>query len=244
MDQSIDEPGPQTDPVVVIGDEEFAVSASEPFVFGRCDGAGVVGLDANDMGISGVAGSVEAAWNAWWVVNQSTKRPLLLEHPSTPGQLHLAPGQRHAIMTDQLNVLVPGAIFTHALLVRMPDSYAADLRGGSGRLTSGTITGTAVTLSNRERDALAAVCAGYLESFPHRREHPNTYEEAARLLGGDSWTGDRVRKAVERVKQRFAQKHGTYFEGPQANYELAASLIANGVLSGADLGRLPGRRPR
>ncbi len=99
-------------------------------------------------------------------------------------------------------------------------------------------------MSDRERDALAALCAGYLRSFPHRREHPHTYEEAAGLLGGAPWSADRVRKSIERVKTRFATKGGVYFEGPQANYELAGHLISTGILSGEDLARLaePGSR--
>ncbi|MEA3216903.1 MAG: hypothetical protein QOJ19_3059, partial [Acidimicrobiia bacterium] len=48
--------------------------------------------------------------------------------------------------------------------------------------------------------------------------------------------------AVERVKDRFAAKQTVYFQGPQANYDLAANLVASGALSGQDLARLPGRR--
>jgi len=233
----------QGEAAIEIGEEEFSASAQSPFVFGRADTDGVVGLDANDMGISAVAGSVEMAWGVWWVVNQSTKRPLLVEHPGGPSQLRLVPGHRHPATTDRLSVLVPGAIYTHVLEVTLPPAYASELQGGTGRLTTGTLTGADVSISERERDALAALCAGYLESFPYRREHPTTYEEAAQLLGGPPWSGDKVRKAVERVKVRFATKGEQYFEGPQANYDLAAHLITGGMLSGEDLRRLPGRRP-
>ncbi len=228
---------------VLIDGEEFEVSPAQAFVFGRVDGEGVVGLDAGDMGISAVAGSLESAWGVWWVVNQSTKRALILEHPTGPGQFRLAPGHRHALTSERMRVLVPGAIYTHVLEVVLPGDYAEELRGGNARLTTGTLTAAAVALSDRERDALAALCAGYLRAFPHRREHPHTYEEAARLLGGDPWNADKVRKATERVKDRFANKGGLYFEGPQANYELAAHLISSGILSGEDLGRLA-ERPR
>ena len=66
---------------VVIDGERFSASYSSPLVFGRADAEGIVGLDATDMGISAVAGSVELAWGVWWVVNQSTKRALLIETP-------------------------------------------------------------------------------------------------------------------------------------------------------------------
>jgi hypothetical protein len=227
---------------LLVDGEEFHGSAEAPFVFGRAEGEGVVGLDANDMGISAVAGSVEFAWGAWWVVNQSTKRPLLLEHPAGPAQLRLEPGHRHPVMTEQLSVLVPGVIATHVVEVVVPEDYAAALHDSDGRLTTGTLVGVTVNLSEREREALAALCAGYLESFPRRREHPSTYAEAAGLLG-PGWSADKVRKAVERVKERFASKQAVYFEGPQANYDLAAHLVASSILSGEDLARLPGRRP-
>jgi len=230
---------------VLIAGEEFAALADVPFVFGRTDGEGVVGLDPNDMGISAVAGSIEAAWGLWWLVNESTKRPLLIDYPGGPGPVRLSPGHRHALVSGQLNVLVPGAVYTHVVEIVLPATYAQGLSANPGRLTTGTITGAVVSLSDRERDALAGVFAGYLESFPHRREHPNTYEVAAALLGGEpaSWSADRVRKSVERVKARFATKQSTYFEGPQANYDLAAHLLSTAVLSGEDLARLARRRP-
>lgn len=228
---------------VLIDGEEFTATEESPFVFGRGDADGVTGLDANDMGISAVAGSIESAWGVWWVVNESTKRPLLLEHPAGPAQLRLAPGHRHAVTTDQLSVLVPGAIFTHVIEVVLAGNYVAGLQGSSSRLTTGTLIGSELNLSTRERSALTALAAGYLESFPHRREHPNTYARCAQLLGED-WTPDMARKAVERVRSRFADKQELYFEGAQANYELCQHLVASGALTGTDLVALPGRASR
>lgn len=215
------------------------MSAEVPFVFGRADSDGVVGLDASDMGISAIAGSVESAWGVWWVVNQSKKRPLLLQHPAEPNRLTLAPGHRHALTTDRAEVLVPGAIFTHVLAVTLPDVYVSQLRAGVGRVSTGTLTEARVGLTPADRKALVGLCAGYLESFPRRREHPNTYAEAARLIG-EGWTGTRVRKAVERVKAKYAEE-GIYFQGSEANYELAANLVSSGVLTGEDLHCLAGR---
>lgn len=151
---------------VDIASESFEVPAGVPFVFGRADSEGVVGLDANDMGISAIAGSLEAAWGVWWVVNQSKKRPLLLEHPVEPNRLTLAPGHRHALTTDRVDVLVPGAIFTHVLAVSLPDVYVSQLRAGIGRLSTGTLTEVRVSLTPADRLALVGLCAGYLESFP------------------------------------------------------------------------------
>jgi len=218
---------------ILVGDEVFTACADVPFVFGRVDADGVVGLDANDMGVSAVAGSVELAWDVWWVVNQSAKRPLFLEHPAGPGHVRLAPGHRHAVMTTRINVLVPGAIFTHLLEVVLPSGYGSTLAAPPARLTTGTLAGGEVALSRRERDALVALFEGYLMPFPRRFEHPCTYAEAAAVLGAD-WTPDGVRKATERVKTKFA-KAGVYFEGARANDELAAHLVGTGVLSGDDV---------
>jgi len=229
--------------VVVIDGEQFSASDSGPLVFGRTDAEGIVGLDAADMGISAVAGSVELAWGVWWVVNQSTKRALLIETPAGPGRITLPAGHRHALMHERVDVLVPGAVYTHVVEVSLPAGYSTQLTGAAGRLTTGTLTSAEVSLSERERDALVALCAGYLEPFPYRQEQPRTYAEAAELLGGD-WNPDKVRKAIERVKERFATKESVYFEGSRANDELAGHVIAAGMVNGADLARLPGRQTR
>ena len=220
---------------MVIGDEEFGLAQERPFVFGRADADGVVGLDANDMGISAEAGSVEWAWGMWWVVNRSRKRPLLLDGGGGSCQ-PLACGQRHAIGVRRLSILVPGAIYTHRLEVAVPNADLA--RFQVDRPSSGTITGE-VTLHERERDVVVALLSGYLQEFPRRQARPLTYQQAADLLG-PPWTKTTVRKQLERLKERLAG-NGVYFEGPHANYDLADHLIGNGLLSPTDLSRLPPR---
>jgi len=222
--------------VVLVGDEEFLVSAEEPFVFGREDSPGVIGLDSADMGISGLAGTVEWKWGVWWVVNRSSKRPLVLDSGAGTPPLHLGCGQWHAICVPRLNVLVPGVIYTHRLEVVVT---TVDLiRFDCTRLSSGTIT-SEISLTERDRDAVVALLSGYLETFPRREARPRTYQKAAELLG-PPWTKTTVRKQLERLKERLADA-GVYFEGPRANFDLADHLIGNGLLSPADLDRLPGR---
>ena len=222
---------------VLIDGEEFSVAAGHPFVFGRADGDGVVGLDANDMGISAVAGSIEWAWGLWWVVNHSRKRRLLLDAGTGGEPQRLDCGQRFAINVRQLSVLVPGAVYTHRLDVVVPEDSLA--RVTPDRPTSGTFTAGELTLSERDKDALTALLGGYLESFPRRQAHPRTYQQAADLLG-PPWTAVTVRKQIERLKARAARV-GVYLEGPHANDDLADHLITNGLLTTADLERLPGR---
>ena len=84
-------------PAVVLAGETFSLSPDQPFVFGRADTDDIVGLDANDMGISAEAGSVECAWGLWWVVNRSRKRRLLLDDDGGGVPQRLDSGHRHAI---------------------------------------------------------------------------------------------------------------------------------------------------
>ena len=218
---------------VVIGEEEFRLAQDRPFVFGRADADGVVGLDPNDMGISAVAGSVEWAWGLWWVLNHSRKLRLLLDSGGGGAPQGLDCVQRRAVTTPRLSVLVPGVIYTHRLEVLVP--AAALGRVPDDRPSSGPITGD-LRLTERERDVVVALLSGYLEDFPRRQSRPRTYQQVAELLG-PPWTKTTVRKQVERLKERLAHS-GVYFEGPQANYDLADHLIGNGLLTPADLERL------
>jgi hypothetical protein len=223
-----------TDATVLISGEEFEVTPEQPFVFGRADGEGIVGLDASDMGISAIAGSVEWSWGLWWMVNHSRKRRLLLDDGSGGQPQRLECGQRFAINVRRLAVLVPGAVYTHRIEVIVPESHLARVEGS--RLTSGTLTTGDLRLSERDKDVLVALFSGYLEAFPRRSSRPRTYQQAAGLLG-PPWTNVTVRKQIERLKER-ATRTGVYFEGPHANYDLADFLVSNGLLVPADLARL------
>jgi hypothetical protein len=106
------------------------------------------------------------------------------------------------------------------------------------RITSGTLIAGDMRLSERDKDVLAAMFSGYLESFPRRTMRPRTYKQTAELLG-PPWTAVTVRKQIERLKDRAARAD-VYFEGPHANYDLADHLVANGLLVPDDLARLGG----
>ena len=219
---------------VFIAGDEFEVTTDKPFVFGRCDGDGVVGLDSSDMGISATAGSVEWAWGLWWLVNHSRKRRLLLDDGSGGQPQRLECGQRFAINVRHLTVLVAGAIYTHRVEVAIPECDLAVVEGT--RITSGTVTTDDLQLSERDKDVLIGMFSGYLEAFPRRSGRPHTYQQTADMLG-PPWTNVTVRKQVERLKERCARV-GLYFEGQHANYDLADHLISNGLLVRGDLERL------
>jgi hypothetical protein len=159
---------------VLVDGQEFGLSKDVQFLFGRADGHGLVGLDEKDMGISAVAGCVEYAAQLWWVVNRSRKRRLLLEVGSGGNPIPLESGQRFAVSTPRLVVLVAGAIFTHKIELFIPEDEVARVEPSP---SSGTVTGGDIRLSERDRDALVALLGGYLEEFPRRNPRPRTYQE-------------------------------------------------------------------
>lgn len=225
---------PATRGWVVLGGETFDVDPETPLVFGRADQPGVIGMDATDMGISAESGALERRYGVWWLVNRSRKRRLLVELRPGQAPIRLDCGDRQALTTSPVVVLVPGAVYTHRLEVHLPAEDLLPLQSAGGD-TTGTITNADLGCTERDLDALTALCAGYLRSFPRHDPRPSSYGEAAELLGGE-WTPLRVRKQVERVKERLKrQEH--YFEGPRANYLLAEFLLDGRIVSPGDLDR-------
>jgi hypothetical protein len=225
---------------VAIDGAARTLGPDESLVFGRADDLqkGVVGLDASDMGISAQAGSVHYAWDVWWVENRSSKRRLLVEEDGSPTHHTLAPGHRYAVARARAVVLVPGAVYTHRIEIAPEEAYLERLRANPA-MSTGTLVGDDVRLSDRDRLALAAMFEGFLVSFPRRNPHPVTYAEAAERLG-PPWDKTKVRKQIERVRERLAHA-GLYFDGPRANYDLAEHLIGNGLLRPDDVEALPDR---
>lgn len=229
--------------LVCVGDDRLTATVDRPLVFGRSDveadgdspdsaAWGVIGLDPQDMGISGRSLAVEFDQGLWWLANLSAKRNLLLDPGYGSAMITLRPGQRHAIAVSPLGVLVPGAIFTHRLDVYVPDEGLA-MRRPSELGASGTIVGEDLHLTDSDRQALAAVFSPLLRAWPRRGAHPLSYQEAADLLG-PGWTGTSVRKHLERVRQRLADS-GAFFDGSHAKDDLGQYLLDNGVLTADDL---------
>jgi hypothetical protein len=246
--------------LVCIGDDQLTATVDRSLVFGRADvridasqvpppdGAAtgdlsIIGLDPQDMGISGRSLAVEFDQGVWWLTNLSTKRNLLLDPGYGSAMITLRPAQRHAVAVSPLGVLVPGAIFTHRLDVHVPDEALALVRSAEGANdgASGTITAEDLHLTESARQALAAVFSPLLRAWPRRGGHPLSYQEAATLLGA-GWTGTAVRKHLERVRQRLADS-GTFFDGTHAKDDLGRYLLDNGVLTASDLATVDRTRP-
>ena len=221
---------------ILVGNRSFAARETSPFIFGRRDGADVVGLDPDDMGISSVAGSIEFDVGLWWVFNLFESGRYFWSR---------APVHRRFGLTLASGCLFsprprrwcwsPGAIYTHRMDVHIAREYASLLKVSTAP-TSGTINFGEVELSERDRDALSALLCGYLRPFPFRNARPLSYQQAADLLG-DPWTKTTVRKQIERLKERFTRS-GLYFQGPRGNDELADHLLSTGVMSQLSLDRL------
>jgi hypothetical protein len=235
------DPGDGTSVEVLIGGARHVATARSGVVFGRSDAVGIVGLDPADMGISAKAGGVEREWGVWWVVNHSGKRRLLVEESNGAADIPVECGDRYALTSRRVVVLVPGAVRTHRIEVVLPEAAVAALHVDDP-VSTGTLTFDRAPLSDKDLTVLTAVFEGYLLPFPRRDGRPRTYQEAADILG-PPWSRVTVRKQVERIKERF-RREGFYFEGLRANDDLASHLLANGILNPADLTRLErgGRR--
>ena len=101
----------------------------DPFTFGRSQRTTLC-LDPSDLGISRVAGSLEADAGVWWLVNKSGVRPL--EVVDDVGIRTVLPPGRRMALTAPITVVVEGATRRHALTVDLPDS-ALDRLGRGGR---------------------------------------------------------------------------------------------------------------
>ena len=226
--------GRVSDATVQIGEREFIVAPDRAFDFGRADADGVVGLDATDMGISSRAGSV--FWEGvWFVANTSRKCPLYLDQGPVLGVQVLDCGHRHAINVEPLGIEVRGLTRTHFITIVVPPADLA--RVNLDRPTNGTVVNV-VSLSDPERDVAVAMFEGYLLRPPRHQPWPRTYAAAAKRLGGER-TKDSVRKQMEHLRDRLAEDHQMYFDGPRALYELADEFIRTRVISPDDLMRLP-----
>ncbi|HTW09849.1 MAG TPA: hypothetical protein VME46_20270 [Acidimicrobiales bacterium] len=221
-------------------DQRFQVAEGEELTFGRSQRATLC-LDPADLGISRVAGSLEAEAGVWWLVNKSTVRPL--EVVDDVGiRTVLPPGRRMAV-TAPITVIVEGAMRRHALTVDLPDGA---VEGASRRplpaveAEEGNPTRAAsdVSITPADKLALVALFAGYLEPFPRYDPHPKSYADAAGRL---DWPRTTLVKRVEYLRTRLTNAGVPNLLGENALQHLAEWALATGLISRADLALLPPR---
>jgi len=219
---------------VLVGKEPYTVHSGEAFTFGRSQECTAC-LDVNDRGISRVAGSVELVGDTLFVTNRSQVRPLSIVDPLGFRSV-LAPGRRLAV-DQRLSVVVEGQIRRHELVIStqaLPtsDLPVPDLEALSAKDEIKTEMGGEVAYTAKDRLALVALFAGYLEGFPRHDPRPRSYAEAAARLG---WPRSTLMKRVEHLRNRLIAAGVPSLYGERALEALAEHVIATGVITREDL---------
>ncbi len=219
---------------VMVGNEPHQVVPEEPFTFGRSRECTVC-LDPDDRGISRVAGSVEYVGTTLFVNNRSQVRPLAIVDPLGFRSV-LAPSRRMAV-DERLSVVVEGQVRRHELVVatrsvEVSDPTAPDLDGLSAADGIATEMGGEVAYTAKDRLALVALFAGYLEGFPRHDPRPRSYADAAARLG---WPRSTLLKRVEHLRTRLIAAGVPSLYGERALEALAEHVIATGVITRDDL---------
>ena len=236
-----------TDVVISLRDgRERLLSPRQSMVFGRCSRDDIVGLDPDDVGISSRAGAITWTRNGWLVVNLSAKRPLFIEVPGN-ARYRLDCGRRFAVCEHTTDVVVEGRIRRHAITITTT-SQAGDGAADHGELARQPPSPSPVTVTEVEEldlspldfVVLVALASNRLRRFPHRGEHPLTYEQIADLLGPGS-TAVAVRRRIERVREALAGQ-GVYTDGPQARYDLTDFLLEHRIVRPSHLALLDQHR--
>jgi hypothetical protein len=204
----------------------YALNAGVEFSFGRATSCTVC-LDPNDLGISRVAGSVEADGGTWWVVNRSATR-LLSVIDGIGFRSVLPPGRRYAV-EGRVRVVVDGSSGSHELDVNGPVRVAPVEMPMPGERT---IVGENVMINHDDRAALTALLAGYLEDGPCYDPHPKSYQAAGARLGLPPST---VRKRIEYLRSRLDKAGVPNMTGWNALPNLAEYVLTTGIITKDDL---------
>jgi hypothetical protein len=221
-------------------DQQFQVAEGEELTFGRSQRTTIC-LDPADLGISRVAGSLEADAGVWWLVNKSTVRPL--EVVDDVGIRTVLPPGRRIAVTAPITVIVEGAMRRHALTVDLPEWAVGAVTPDPMALAEAdegnpTRAAADVSITTADKLALVALFAGYLEPFPRYDPHPKSYADAAARL---DWPRTTLVKRVEYLRTRLTNAGVPNLLGENALQHLAEWALATGLISRTDLGLLPPR---
>ncbi len=231
--------GPASTLTIGLGNQLYEVAAAEGLTFGR-SARTTLCLDPTDLGISRVAGSLEADAGVWWLVNKSAVRPL--EVVDDVGIRTVLPPGRRLAVTAPITVIVEGATRRHALTVDLPEGAQDSSSSGpvSGPQVDGNPTRAAseVSLTSADKLALVSLFSGYLEPFPRYDPHPKSYADAAARL---DWPRTTLVKRVEYMRTRLTNAGVPNLLGDNALQHLAEWALATALISRADLALLPPR---
>lgn len=220
--------------VITFAEERRELTPGEVLTFGRAESCSLC-LDAADVGISRLAGSVEHEAGTWWVLNRSSVRPL--DIVDEIGIRTVLPPGRRLAATGAMTVVVEGSALRHAIEVTTatPPGFGASADGSSDVRPTATAD---VVVNPADRLALAALFAGYLEPFPRYDPHPRSYADAASRLGIPRST---LVKRVEYLRTRLSNAGVPNLLGENALQHLAEWALSTRILTRDDLELLPPR---
>jgi len=205
---------------------ELSAFRAGEFSFGRARSCTVC-LDASDLGISRISGSVETDGGTWWVINRSTTRPLSVID-GLGFRSVLPPGRRYAV-EGRVRVVVDGSYGSHELDISGPVRAAPAVGSVHGEPTA---VGENVLINYDDRTALTALLAGYLEDGPRYDPHPKSYQAAGARLGLPPST---VRKRIEYLRSRLDKAGVPNMTGWNALPSLAEYVLTTGIITKDDL---------
>ncbi len=216
---------------VSVGNQRYPLLPGRAFTFGRSADC-TARLDPDDAAISRLAGAIEHDQQTWWLVNRSGIRPLALVDELGLRSV-LPPGRRVAVDTD-LRVVIDGSHQSHLLLISVPAGApdTPDLPVPEGTRTS---FGERVAISDDDRVAILALCAGYLAEPPRHDPNPRSYAAAAARLG---WPKTTLIKRVEHLRTRLTNAGIPNLTGSNALPALAEYAITSGLITKRDLPRI------
>lgn len=204
----------------------------ERLTFGRAHDCTVC-LDADDTGISRVAGSVDFDHGTWWIFNNSATRPLSLIDDL--GFRCVLPPRRRAAVESLTQVIVDGTQGQHSIRVEVetpPEASEGAEPAEAKPMGTSTATGAEVLVSAADRLAMVALFAGYLEDPPRYDPYPKSYAAAAARLG---WKRTTLIKRIEYLRRRLDAAGVPNMMGFSALTNLAEYAISRGLITRDDI---------
>lgn len=218
---------------VVVADEVLTLTENDTLTFGRARTCTVC-LDPDDVGISRVTGTIQFVNETWWIVNNSSSRPLTLIDDL--GFRTVLPPLRRAAVQGQMRIVVQGGKGKHSLRVDVaaPDADDSDSYPDVEQFEpTGASTAIGdVLITPADRRALVALFMGYLLDPPRYDPHPKSYAAAAARLG---CTRTAVIKRIEYLRKRLDAAGVPNMMGYSALNNLAEYVISRGLITRKDL---------
>jgi hypothetical protein len=227
--------------VVRAGNVVHRLGDDDELIFGR-DSTCTLQLDSADRGVSRVAGRIRRHLDGWYVTNLSDKRVLHVVDAAgmtVPLPVTRAgwPVSRRALNEPSMTILVPGEMWTYALLIEGPGgSTSTAVPVPDNPLTT---RDAAVYLTENRREVLIALARGYLRPQPHYDPQPRSYDDVAAFLG---LTERQVTRRIEDFRQHLIDAGVDGLDkGRDGRQAICQWLLSSRLITHADLAWLEAR---